>query len=418
MQGAPASNAHIPAESAVDRVGAVARALTSTAGGVPELQRQVVCTAASIAGDGASAAIALREGEHLTVRVVDPHLPGIDAFAGWEADPEVIAGRALRRGVHGRGSLLVLPMSYQGELVGALAVTSPSDAMTVDGDVEGVLAILANNAAIAMENARLYELERETVRRLRELDTMKTDFLSTVQHELRTPLTAIMGLSDLIEMCWEVWEDAPKLDALRDIQVAANNLDGIVETIIDFSVGDGEALVLGLTDVPVEGAVRSAIGVVTERHKGGLPVPAEVEVDPGVTVLADPDRLAQVLRALIDNAVKFSDGHGSVVVRGTRFDPDTVLVEVIDEGIGIPAGDVPHIFERFFQVNNTATRRFGGTGMGLALVKRVVEAHGATIDVETGVGAGTRISLRWPERASAAADPRNQEPLASPLPVQ
>jgi signal transduction histidine kinase len=418
MKGARASNAHIRAESVVDRVDAVARALTSTADGVPELQRRVVCTAASIAGDGASAAIALREGEQLTVRVVDPHLPALDIFTGWEADPEVTAGRRLSRVVRGRGSLLVLPMSYQGELVGALAVMSPSDAATLDGDVEGVLAILASNAAIAMENARLYELEKETVRRLRELDTMKADFLSTVQHELRTPLTAIMGLSDLIEMCWEVWEDAPKLDALRDIQVAANNLDGIVETIIDFSVGDGEALVLGLSDVPLEDAVRSALGVVGERHKGGLPVPTEVEVDPGVTVLADPDRLGQVLRALIDNAVKFSDGQGSVVVRGMRAGADTVLVEVIDQGIGIPAGDVPHIFERFFQVNNTPTRRFGGTGMGLALVKRVVEAHGASVDVKTGVGSGTRISLRWPERAAAPADLRDQDSIASPVPVQ
>jgi signal transduction histidine kinase len=418
MKGARVPNAHIPAASAVDRVGAVARALTSTAGGVPELQRQVVRTAASIAGDGAAAAIALREGEHLSVRIVDSDRPGLDAFAGWEADPDVIAGQSVRRVVRGRGSLLVLPMSYEDELVGALAVMSPSDEAGLDGDVEAVLAILANNAAIAMENARLFELEKETVRRLRELDTMKTDFLSTVQHELRTPLTAIMGLSDLIEMCWEVWEDSPKLDALRDIQVAANNLDGIVETIIDFSVGEGEAVVLGLIDVPLGDAVRSAIGVVSDRHKGGLPVPAEVEVDPGITVLADPDRLGQVLRALVDNAVKFSDGRGGVVVRGTRADPDTVLVEVIDEGIGIPAEDVSRIFERFFQVNNTATRRFGGTGMGLALVKRVAKAHGATIDVETRVGSGTRISLRWPERAAASTEVRDDEPAASPLPVQ
>ena len=83
-----------------------------------------------------------------------------------------------------------------------------------------------------------------------------------------------------------------------------------------------------------------------------------------------------------------------------------------------PPHDVPRIFERFFQVNNTATRRFGGTGMGLALVKRVAQAHGATIDVETRVGSGTRISLRWPERGAASAELRDHEPTASPLPVQ
>jgi signal transduction histidine kinase len=416
MQGTP--HRHVPIEGAVDRVAAVARALTSTTDGVAELQREVVCTAASIAGDGAAAAIALREGEQLAVRVVDPHVDVPGAFEDWESIPDVIAGRRVIRVADGRGSLLVLPMSYRGEMVGALAVMLPSDATTLDGDVEGVLAILANNAAIAMENARLYELERESVRRLRELDTMKTDFLSTVQHELRTPLTAILGLSDLIEMCWETWADAPKLDALRDIQVAARNLDGIVETIIDFSIGDGESLALTLTEVPLEHAVRTAMGVVGERHKGGLPVPAAVEVETGLTLFADPDRLGQVLRALIDNAVKFSDGHGSVLVRGTRSDPGTVLVEVVDEGIGIPAEDVPRVFDRFFQVDNTATRRFGGTGMGLALVKRVVEAHGATIGIEPGVVSGTRVSLRWPERGPVPANVLHATPAASPVPVQ
>jgi two-component system, OmpR family, phosphate regulon sensor histidine kinase PhoR len=416
MKGA--ANPHVPVESAVDRVSAVARALTSTTGGVAELQREVVCTAASIAGEGAAAAIALREGERLGVRVVDPHRAMPDAFDGWETAPDVIAGQRLRRVLPGSGSLLVLPMSHLGELVGALAVASMSDAATVDAEIEGVLATLANNAAIAMENARLYEMERESVRRLRELDTMKTDFLATVQHELRTPLTAILGLSDLIEMCWGVWEDSPKLDALRDIQVAARNLDGIVETIIDFSIGDGEALALAVADVPLEDAARAAIAVVGERYRGGLPVPVEVEVSPGVLLRADPDRLGQVLRALIDNAVKFSDGHGRVLVRAAPDESGAVLVEVIDEGIGIPAEDVPRIFERFYQVDNTATRRFGGTGMGLALARRVVEAHGATIDVVTRLGLGTRMSLRWPERSGASTDAREEDPVPSPLPVQ
>jgi signal transduction histidine kinase len=418
MKGASDSNEHALVEGAVERVDAVARALTSTTGGVAALQREVVCTAASIAGKGASAAMALRDGEDLSLQAVDPHRAGLDAFAGWTAFPEVRTGGRVRRLVRGEGSLLVLPMAYRGTVVGALAVMSPSDGTPLDDDIESVLAILANNAAIAMENARLYEVERESARRLRELDTLKTDFLSTVQHELRTPLTAILGLSDLIEMCWEVWEDSPKLDALRDIQVAARNLDGIVETIIDFSIGDGEELPLGLADVPLEDAVRSAIAVVGERHKGGLPIPAEVEVDPGLTLLADPDRLGQVLRALIDNAVKFSDGQGTVVVRGTLAAPGIVLIEIIDQGIGIPAGDVSRIFERFFQVDNTATRRFGGTGMGLALVKRIVRAHGATVGVETRVGSGTRISLRWPNRLQAAENAPDKAPVGSSLPVQ
>jgi two-component system sensor histidine kinase BaeS len=418
MKGGRGSSVHIPVETVVDRVAAVARALTSTTGGVAALQREVVRTAASIAGPGSSAAIALRDVGHLTVRMVDPPTGASETFEGWEAAPEVGAGQRVARVVAGRGSLLVLPMPFEGEAAGALAVMVPSDGAPIDSDAEGVLAILANNAAIAMENARLYELERESVRRLRELDTLKTDFLATVQHELRTPLTAILGLSDLIEMCWEVWEDSPKLDALRDIQVAARNLDGIVETIIDFSIGDAEALVLNLADVPLEEAVRAAITVVGERHKGGLPVPTDVEVEPGLTMRADPDRLGQALRALIDNAVKFSDGRGTVLVRGRRDGAGNVLIDVVDEGIGIPAEDVPRIFERFFQVDNTATRRFGGTGMGLALVKRVVEAHGAEVDVETSLGSGTRMALRWPDPDAVSVDVPDSGAVASPVPVQ
>jgi signal transduction histidine kinase len=417
MKGGPDSSARIPVETAVDRVAAVARALTSTTGGVAELQREVVRTAASIAGVGASAAIALRVGDRLAVRVVDPLAGAGETFEGWEAEPEVVAGQRVERVVEGLGSLLVLPMSLDGETVGALAVMVPSDGAPIDPDAKGVLAILANNAAVAMENARLYELERESVRRLRELDTLKTDFLATVQHELRTPLTAILGLSDLIEMCWATWEDSPKLDALRDIQVAARNLDGIVETIIDFSVGDGEALVLNLADVPVEEAVRAAITVIGERHRGGLPVPTEVDVEPGLTMRADPDRLGQALRALIDNAVKFSNGQGRVIVRAWR-DAGGVLIDVVDEGIGMPAEDVPRIFERFYQVDNTATRRFGGTGMGLALVKRVVEAHGAVVDVETRLGSGTRMALRWPDPETAPVNVPGGIAVASPVPVQ
>jgi signal transduction histidine kinase len=410
-----------PAEShglsGVDRVSAVARALTATTAGVPTLQREVVRTAAALAGDGATAAMALRDGDHLTLVKLDSREPA-GVIEGWERSPDVLAGGRVGREVAGHGSLLVLPMFFRGKVVGALAVLSPPGAAPRSGDTEDVLASLAGNAAIAMENARLYEQERETVRRLRELDSMKTDFLSTVQHEMRTPLTAILGLSDLIEMCWDTWKDPSKLDALRDIQVAAKNLDSIVETIIDFSAVDGETMVLTLADILLEPAARAAVETIGERHKGGLPVPTEIAVDPGITVLADPDRFGQVMRALIDNAVKFSDGRGRVAVHGRRTEQGVVIVEVIDQGIGIPDVDLPRVFDRFFQADNTSTRRFGGTGMGLALVKRIVDAHDATITVDTSVGAGTRIVLRWPERVATGAEHAGGPPGRSSLPVQ
>jgi signal transduction histidine kinase len=324
-------------------------------------------------------------------------------FDGWLAAGALLAGDTITEERGGR-SLVAVPMFYQDSVVGALAVAKAPGAPPAAEDERRVLAVLGNNTAIAMENARLFEQERETVRRLRELDAMKSDFLSTVQHELRTPLTAILGLSDLMEMCWEMWDDSPKLEAVRDIQVAAKNLYDIVETIIDFSAVDGETIGLNPSTVLVEEAAHHAVEAVGERYKGGLPIPVDVDVDVSVSLYADPERFEQVLRALVDNAVKFSDGRGRVRISARRSgDSQDVTVTVADKGIGIADDDLPRIFDRFYQVDNSATRRYGGTGMGLALVKRLVQAHGAKVKVRTALGQGTKVILSWPGVAAASS---------------
>ncbi len=341
---------------------------------------------------------------------------------------EVLAGRTVRLEHREHGSLVAVPMFYQDRVVGALVTVTPTrhDAPVGDSDID-VLAVLANNAAIAMENARLFEQERDTVRRLLELDSLKTDFLATVQHELRTPLTAVLGLADLLEMCWDMWEEGPKLDAVRDIQVAAKNLYDIVETIIDYSVMENEKLGLNPVPVSLRETVENTLALVGERYRGGLPVPVDVVGDEAVTVFADAERLVQVIRAVLDNAVKFSDGRGRVTVSFTPVEEGRMVrIEIADQGIGIPADDRSRIFERFYQVDNSATRKYGGTGMGLALVKRMADAHGARVEVESTVGEGTTVILLWPASAAAAAgeahaaaeQPETRSPTRSRVPVQ
>jgi signal transduction histidine kinase len=388
--------------SALEQVSGVSRALTTTTAGVPTLQQAVVRTAAVIGGEAASSVLALREGDSLTAATTEGSPPPLADWPGLDA---VLGGETVRIEHADHGVLVAVPMFYQDNVVGALAVVTPHRAgePAPDTDVD-VLAVLANNAAIAMENARLFEQEKETVRRLLELDSLKTDFLSTVQHELRTPLTAILGLSDLLDMCWGMWEEEPKLEAVRDIQVAAKNLYDIVETIIDYSAMEDDKLGLHPTLVPLKATVASTLELVGERYKGGLPVPVDVEGDDDVSVFADPDRLTQVLRAITDNAMKFSDGKGRVRFSFTAVSHGReVRIEIADEGVGIPADDLPRIFDRFYQVDNTATRKYGGTGMGLALVKRMVQAHGARVEVESTVGEGTRVILLWPASQAAAA---------------
>jgi len=217
-------------DHALEQVSGVSRALTTTTAGLTTLQEAVVHTAASIGGGSRSAVLAIRDGAALVATASEGEVPPLSDWPGVEA---VLSGQTVRLDHPLHGTQVAVPMFYQGNVVGALAVVTPEGGARVeDADID-VLAVLANNAAIAMENARLFEQERETVRRLTELDSLKTDFLATVQHELRTPLTAILGLADLLEMCWTMWEDEPKLEAVRDIQVAARNLHDIVETIID-----------------------------------------------------------------------------------------------------------------------------------------------------------------------------------------
>jgi signal transduction histidine kinase/HAMP domain-containing protein len=415
-------------DEAVERLGGVSRALTTTTAGVPALHGAVVAAAARLAGRGAAAMLLVRENGHLATRAMHAIEGEVRTLEGWNVEEELLAGRAVRvdQAPPGwrAGGMLAVPMFYQDEVIGALAVITRAGTAPVEGD-EQALAVLANNAAIALENTRLYEQEKETVRRLRELDAMKSDFLATVQHELRTPLTAILGMSDLLEMCWEMWDDGPKLEAVRDIQMAAKNLYDIVETLIDFSLLEADTLGLNPMQSRVRSAVEQAVNQVSERMKGGLPVSVDVDVPEEAEVYADPDRFQQVLRALLDNAVKFTPPGGHVHVRTVQNGrAGRLRVDVVDDGIGIPAEALPRIFERFYQVDNSATRKFGGTGMGLALVQRLVRAHGAEVEVESVTGKGTRFSLLWPTRADAAsgealrvAQERGDIPAAGAVPA-
>jgi signal transduction histidine kinase/HAMP domain-containing protein len=394
-------------DDAVERLGGVSRALTTTTTGLPALHRAVVGAAARIAGHGAAAVLLTRENGTLLARATHALEGDVLTLEDWNVAEALLEGRAVRvdQAPPGwrAGGMLAVPMFYQDEVIGALAVITRKGTQPVDGD-EQALAVLANNAAIALENTRLFEQEKETVRRLRELDAMKSDFLATVQHELRTPLTAILGMSDLLEMCWEMWDDAPKMEAIHDIQMAARNLYDIVETLIDFSLLEADTLGLNPSQSRVRSAVEQAVHQVSERIKGGMPVTVDLDIPDDAEVYADPDRFQQVMRALVDNAVKFTPKGGHVRVRaGENGQSDWLRVDVVDDGIGIPADALPRIFERFYQVDNSATRKFGGTGMGLALVRRLVQAHGAEVEVESEMGKGTRFSLIWPARAAAAS---------------
>jgi signal transduction histidine kinase/HAMP domain-containing protein len=377
-------------DGSVARLGEVSHALTTTTAGVTALARAVCTAAEAIAGEGTKAFLFQRDGDALAARTTDDASVVVDDYTM----RTVLETQEPLKAEDVSGIVVTLPMLYQGDVTGALMVRSASD--LTDTDVSA-LGALCNNAAIALENTRLFEQERATVRKLLELDAAKSDFLSTAQHELRTPVLAIMGQLELIKAAWQQWDEDLKLGVLTDIEISTRLLGELLESIIDFSLLSTDALRLRWETIDVAQMVKEAVDAVAGHFREGIPVPVEVDVENGLTVVGDSGRFRQVVRLLLDNAVKFSP-QGTVKIQATR---DAIAdagcrIEVIDTGIGIESDALPRVFERFYQVDNTQTRAFGGLGMGLALVDALCKAHGAEVSVESRVGEGTHFNIVWP----------------------
>jgi protein-histidine pros-kinase len=234
-----------------------------------------------------------------------------------------------------------------------------------------------------------FEREREASRRLREVDRLRSDFLSTVSHELRTPLTAIRGFADLLVEHWDATEQEQRRALVQRIAGAGLRLDRLIEDLLDFTrlergqlgIDLGARSLLQLVDE----ALRH-VAVSLERHE------VEVDIAPGLEVLVDEAAIARVLVNLLTNAAKFSPIGSTITIRGA-VDGDRVAVSVVDRGTGIADGELDRIFERFYRVEHGTARR-PGTGVGLAIVKEFTEAQGGEVLVRSSVGEGTEFTIR------------------------
>jgi signal transduction histidine kinase/HAMP domain-containing protein len=378
-------------DGSISRLQEVSHALTTTTGGVKRLQDAVLHAAAADAGDGAVATLYKREGD----RLVPARVQGaatLREMAGTTASA-LLEGRSVRLDSLDRHELAV-PMSFQGVVTGALMLTT---SVRVTESDERALVTLANNAAVALENTRMFEQEKETVQRLRDLNQLKTDLLGSAQHELRTPVLAIQGQLDLLTRAWEKWDETNRLEVVRDIEISTRLLGEMVDTIVDFSLLSSDTLELHARPTDVRETAQAAADDIRAHFKDGLPVRLTIDVPADAIVDADAARLRRVLRALLDNAVKFTQPGGHVEITAHA---DAALglcrIDVADDGIGISAEALPRIFDRFSQADTSRTRRYGGMGLGLALVRRLCEVHRATVRVESSPGRGTRFILHWP----------------------
>jgi two-component system sensor histidine kinase/response regulator len=247
---------------------------------------------------------------------------------------------------------------------------------------------------------RTAELQ-EAMERLSELSQMKANFVANISHELRTPLTHIIGYLELLvtESLGPLTQD--QQHALQVTQRSSGKLGDIIEDLIMFSLASRGEMSMKLISVDIVALVRQAAKAAADKSEARgvtVHVVADEVVPP---VQADSQKIVWALNQLLDNAIKFTPSGGRVVLNDKVEASNLVMISIIDTGIGIPASRLTEIFEPFHQLDASSTRRYGGTGLGLALVRQIVEAHGSMLDVQSIEGRGS--TFRFPLLAVAEA---------------
>ena len=296
---------------------------------------------------------------------------------------------------------LIMPIRQGGLLLGVLNLESPQVNAFSESD-QRLLEAMADQAAVAITNARAYEAERQAVERMREVDRLKTQFLANMSHELRTPLNSIIGFSRVMLR----GIDGPLTDMqstdLTSIYNSGQHLLGLINNILDLSKIEAGKMELSIESVNLNDVAKlvmsTAIALVKDKMvKLEQDVPSDLP-----TVMADPTRVRQIILNLVSNAAKFTE-KGFIRLRMVST-PKEVLISVTDSGIGIQADKLDHIFEEFTQVDASTTRKYGGTGLGLAITRKFVDMHKGRIWVESEAGVGSTFTFTLP-REQAESEP-------------
>ena len=327
-------------------------------------------------------------------------------------------------------SYLAVPVrSRTGEVIGGLFFGHPQPGVFTERS-ERLIVGVAAQAGIAIDNARLYEaaqkaaeerkalLERERAARsaAERLSDVKDEFLATLSHELRTPLNAILGWAQVLRRGPQPGGDYQK--GLETIKRNARVQTQLIEDLLDMSRITSGKLRLDVQPLQPVSFIEAAVETVRPAAdaKG---IRLECFLDPGAgPISGDPGRLQQIVWNLLSNAIKFTPRDGKVQVLLERVNSH-IEFTVADTGIGIRPELIPQLFERFRQGDASTTRRYGGLGLGLSIVKSLVELHGGTVLVDSaGEGLGTRVTVHLPLSAvrRSAEAPERQHP-ATPQPA-
>jgi len=227
---------------------------------------------------------------------------------------------------------------------------------------------------------------------LKRLENIRKDFVANVSHELRTPVSVIKGYAETILNEGNALPREKSRQFMEIIHSHAERLAHLISDLLTLSRIESGTMTLEPSPTSIETVVQRAIRLLEQKSRAkGVTMTTSPSLKDLPPVLADPDKLEQVLINLLDNGIKFTPSGGMVTVSAELLG-DQVRIDVTDTGIGIPPRDIPRIFERFYRVDTARSREMGGTGLGLSIVKHIVQAHGGSVSVESAPGKGSTFS--------------------------
>ena len=324
--------------------------------------------------------------------------------------PRVIthdSGAALEAAAHGPenlatleqlgfGALLVVPLVVRATVIGAITfVTRPGDAPFTPEEI-ALASDLTDRCAMALENARLYQ-EADALRMIADTaNRAKSEFLGNMSHELRTPLNAIGGYAQLIEMGLRGPVTSEQLTDLTRIKQNQVHLLALISEILDFARTESGKAEYHIVEVPVAAALAEVAEMLNGPINDRLVSLDRGQGDANARVLADPDRVRQILINLVINAVKYTPPETGTITLSYTMTHTDVLIQVADNGPGIPPDMMEAIFQPFVQLETGLANRKGGVGLGLAISRDLARAMKGNLTVDGTLGGGARFILSMP----------------------
>ncbi len=263
-----------------------------------------------------------------------------------------------------------------------------------------LLALLLNQTTIIIENLRMYEIEKQTTMKLKEIDEIKSDIMTTASHELRTPLTIIKGSAKIIELkmkegCWTQEDRNLYTELIHNVNTQADILEEITNTLLAATKFENGEITLSKKVSNINAIIESVVK--KAKYKTKI-VKVNFKPEEEINAVIDADEIKKVLINILNNAVKYSNDGGVIDIRAFK-DEKYAMITVKDYGIGIPKEEQVKIFDKFYRMDKSLTRKEGGIGFGLYISKIIIEKHGGNIWVDSEPNKGATFSIKLPLNA-------------------